>query len=166
MAEVLLITRQDIIRYSNLSGAVDTDKMIGFIKLAQDIHLEQILGTDLMNRIKTDIEAGTLTAPYSTLLNKYIKPMLIHYSLLEIIPFNAYQVSNGGIFKHTSENSDSVSKSEIDFLAEKHRKIAISYSERFESHVRNNPSLYAEYYTNSGEDLHPNTEDFFNGWVL
>ena len=127
MREVLCITRNDIVRYSNLNGAVDSDKMIQFIKLAQDIHLETVLGTDLMNRLKSDIEAGTLTDPYLTLLNKYIKPMLIHYSLLEIIPFNAYQISNGGIFKHNSENSESVSKSEVDFLAEKHRKIAQNY---------------------------------------
>ncbi len=127
MSEVLFITRNDIVRYSNLNGAVDSDKMIQFIKLAQDIHLETVLGTDLMNRLKSDIEAGTLTDPYLTLLNKYIKPMLIHYSLLEIIPFNAYQISNGGIFKHNSENSESVSKSEVDFLAEKHRKIAQNY---------------------------------------
>ena len=166
MSEVLFITRNDIVRYSNLNGAVDSDKMIQFIKLAQDIHLENVLGTDLMNRLKSDIEAGTLTDPYLTLLNKYIKPMLIHYSLLEIIPFNAYQISNGGIFKHNSENSESVSKSEVDFLAEKHRKIAQNYRERFIKHVLNDSSKYPEYNSNSGEDIYPSKDNFFNGWVL
>ena len=166
MSEVLFITRNDIVRYSNLNGAVDSDKMIQFIKLAQDIHLETVLGTDLMNRLKSDIEAGTLSDPYLTLLNKYIKPMLIHYSLLEIIPFNAYQISNGGIFKHNSENSESVSKSEVDFLAEKHRKIAQNYRERFIKHVLNDSSRYPEYNSNSGEDIYPSKDNFFNGWVL
>ena len=105
--EALLITRQDIVKYSNLNGNLDSDKMQQFVKLAQDIHLERILGSDLLNKIKEDIIAGTLADPYLTLLTKYIKPMLIHYALVEIIPFNAYQIANGGIFKHNSENSDS-----------------------------------------------------------
>ena len=92
--------------------------------------------------------------------------MLIHYSLLEIIPFNAYQISNGGIFKHNSENSESVSKSEVDFLAEKHRKIAQNYRERFIKHVLNDSSKYPEYNSNSGEDIYPSKDNFFNGWVL
>ena len=81
--EALLITRQDIVKYSSLNGNLDTDRMQQFIKMSQDIHLERILGSDLLNRIKADIIAGTLTDPYLTLLTKYIKPMLIHWSLVK-----------------------------------------------------------------------------------
>ena len=36
--EALLITRKDIVKYSNLNGNLDSDKMQQFVKLAQDIH--------------------------------------------------------------------------------------------------------------------------------
>ena len=39
MAEALLITRNDIVRFTALNGNVDTDKFIQFIKIAQDIHI-------------------------------------------------------------------------------------------------------------------------------
>ena len=164
--EALLITRKDIVKYSNLNGNIDNDKMLQFVKLAQDIHLERILGTDLLQRIKADIIAGTLSDPYLTLLTTYIKPMLIHWSLVEIIPFNAFQIANGGVFKHNSENSDSVSKSEIDFLTEKYRKVADHYTERFTSYMCYNNSLFPEWQTNTEEDLRPRNDGAFCGWVL
>ena len=40
MAEALLITRDDIVRYTALNGNVDTDKFLQFIKIAQDIHIQ------------------------------------------------------------------------------------------------------------------------------
>ena len=164
--EALLITRQDIVKYSNLNGNLDSDKMQQFVKLAQDIHLERILGSDLLNKIKAEIIAGTLADPYLTLLTKYIKPMLIHYALVEIIPFNAYQIANGGIFKHNSENSDSVSKNEVDFLMEKYRKVAEHYTERFQKYMSFNGSTFPEWNSNSNEDISPVQDTPFSGWVL
>jgi hypothetical protein len=39
MAEALLISRNDLVKFTALNGNVDTDKFIQFIKIAQDIHL-------------------------------------------------------------------------------------------------------------------------------
>jgi hypothetical protein len=64
MATALLITRQDLVRYSVLDGNVDTDKFIGFVKKAQDIHIQAMLGTRLLEKIQADIIAGTLAEPY------------------------------------------------------------------------------------------------------
>lgn len=164
--EALLITRQDIVKYSSLNGNLDTDRMQQFIKMSQDIHLERILGSDLLNRIKSDIISGTLADPYLTLLTKYIKPMLIHWSLVEIIPFNAYQIANGGIFKHNSENSDSVSKNEVDFLMEKYRKVAEHYTTRFKDYMCFHSSQFPEWNSNSEEDMYPANDTPFSGWVL
>ena len=47
--------------------------------------------------------------------------MLIHFAMVDYLPFASYQVKNGGVFKHTSENSESVSKEELDYLIAKHR---------------------------------------------
>jgi hypothetical protein len=45
--------------------------------------------------------------------------MLIHYALVDYLPFAAYQVKNGGIFKHSSENGDAATKDEVDYLVQK-----------------------------------------------
>jgi hypothetical protein len=79
MAEALLISRTDVVKFTAMNGNVDTDKFIQFIKIAQDVHIQTMLGTDLLNKIKADIVANTLANPYLALLTDYIKPMLIHW---------------------------------------------------------------------------------------
>jgi hypothetical protein len=166
MAEALLITRTDLVRLTALGGNVDTDKFIQFIKIAQDIHIQGYLGTRLFDRIKDDIENDTLTNPYLNLLEKYIKPMLIHWAMVEYLPFAAYNIANKGVYKHTAENSDSVEKTEVDYLVEKERDIAQHYTQRFLDHMSNNSADYPEYNTTSGEDMYPNKNNFFKGWYL
>ena len=56
MAEILFITRDDIVRYTALNGNVDTDKFIQFIKIAQDVQIENYLGTKLVDKLKQLIE--------------------------------------------------------------------------------------------------------------
>ncbi len=37
MAEALFVTRKDIVKYTNVSGGVDTEKLIQYVKIAQNI---------------------------------------------------------------------------------------------------------------------------------
>jgi hypothetical protein len=39
--------------------------------------------------------------------------------MVDYLPFAAYQIKNGGISKHTSENAESVSKEEVDYSSRK-----------------------------------------------
>ena len=162
----LFIKRQDLVKNSILDGNVDTDKFIQYIKIAQEIHIRNYLGTDLYNKIAADIIAGTLSGDYLDLVNTYIQPMLIHYAMVDYLPFAAYQVKNGGVYKHTSENGESATKEEIDFLINKERDIAEYYTRRFIDYMSFNQASFPEYYTNSNDDIHPDTDATFNGWVL
>ena len=166
MAIALFIKRQDLVRNSILDGNVDTDKFIQYIKIAQEIHIRNYLGTDLYNRISNDIIAGTLAGDYLDLVNNYVQPMLIHYAMVDYLPFAAYQVKNGGVYKHSSENSETATKEEIDFLINKERDIAEYYTRRFIDYMSFNQESFPEYYTNSNDDIHPDTDATFNGWVL
>ena len=166
MATALFIKREDLIRNSILDGNVDTDKFIQFIKIAQQIHVRNYLGTDLYDKIGNDIIAGTLTGDYLTLVNKYIQPMLIHYAMVDYLPFAAYQVKNNGVYKHTSENAETVNKSEIDYLVNKEREFAEYYTRRFIDFMSYNENLYPEYRSNTNDDIHPDSDATFNGWVL
>jgi hypothetical protein len=166
MAVALFIKREDLVRNSILDGNVDTDKFIQFIKIAQEIHIRNYLGTDLYNKISADIIAGTLSGDYLELTNTYIQPMLIHYAMVDYLPFSAYQIKNGGVFKHISENAESATKEEIDYLVQRERDIAEYYTRRFIDYMSFNQESFPEYYTNSNDDIHPDTDATFNGWVL
>lgn len=166
MAEVLLITTTDIKRNSIIDGNVDVDKFIQYLKIAQDIHIQQYLGTDLLQALQTKIEGGTLTGDYLELLTTYVKPMLIYWALVEYYPFAAYTIGNGGVYKHSSESSETATKEEIDFLVEKARTTAQHYTRRFVDYICFNTSKFPEYNSNTDSDVSPNGDATFNGWVL
>ena len=127
MATALFIKRSDLVKNTIMSGSVDTDKFIQYIKIAQQIHIRNYLGTDLYNKIS---------------------------------------VTNGGVFKGNSENAQTASKSEVDYLVNKEREFAEYYTRRFIDYMNYNSNLFPEYNTNSNDDIYPDHEATFNGWVL
>jgi hypothetical protein len=245
MAEALLITRQDVVKFTAMNGNVDTDNFIQYVKIAQDIHIQNFLGTDLLQKLQAEIilansgiptaitvseqgtgyttatgvtttggtgtgltlditaagglvtdadidNAGTgykvndvividggnddaeitidtlysIPTDYNNLLVTYVKPMLIHWAMVEYLPFAAYTIANKGVYKHNSENATNVEKVEIDFLIEKERSIAQHYTERFIEHISFNNDKFPEYNSNSNGDMYPDTNNNYQGWYL
>jgi hypothetical protein len=166
MAEALLVTRNDIVKFTAMNGNVDTDKFIQFVKIAQDIHIQNYTGTNLINKIKADILDDTLAGNYLSLTEAYLKPMLIHWAMVEYLPFAAYTIANKGVYKHSSENSENVQKNEVDFLIEKERQIAQHYTERFINYISFHNNLFPEYYNNQNGNMYPDSMNNYTGWYI
>ena len=168
MATVLFINRTDLVRNSIIDGNVDTDKYIQFIKLAQEIHIQNYMGTkmyDALTAAMPNID-DPANARWKNLLDDYIVSMLIWFAQVDYIPFASYQIRNGGMFKHRSENADTVSKEEVDYQVEKARTNAEWYSRRFIDYMSFNQTLFPEYTSNTNDDIYPSYDATFNGWVL
>jgi hypothetical protein len=168
MATVLFINRTDLIRNSIMDGNIDSSKFLQFCKISQEIDIQEILGTQMYNALSLAIPQinDPINARWKTILDDYVTPMLIWYAQANYYPFAAYQIKNGGVFKHTSENSQSVDKNEIDYLVEKARTNAEWYSRRFIDFMGFNQATYPEYVSNKNDDIYPSNDATFNGWVL
>ena len=166
MAKVLLISNKDLVKFTALNGNIDPDKVMHFIQIAQDVYLQQYLGSKLLAKLLTDTANNTLTNNYSNLIDIYLKPMLIHFSAVELYPFIAYSISNKGVYKHSAENSEVVSKNEVDYLVEKERVIAENYAQRFLNYMKYNHELYPEYYDVYNEDIAPKFKTDLTSWYL
>ena len=166
MAQVLFIKVQDLKKNTILDGNVDVDKLLPYIKLAQEIHIQNFLGTKLYEALETKITGDTLTGDYLTLVNNYIQPALIHFAMMDYLPFAAYQVKNAGVFKHISENAESVTKNEVDYLVNKEREFAEYYIRRMIDYLSFNNNNFLEYNQNSNDDVYPDKDNLFNSWVL
>ena len=167
MATTLFITPKDLKSNTILNGNVDADLFIQFIKIAQQMHVQNFIGTQLYNAITNKIDTSTLTGNYLNLVNDYIQPMLIHFAMVDYLPFANYQIRNGGVFKHRSENSETPTREELDILVQKHRTFADFYAKRFVDYMSINASAtFPEYFTNSNSDMYPDQNPNPSGWVL
>jgi|TARA_R100001443_G_scaffold49375_2_gene61714 hypothetical protein len=166
MAKALFVTRQDISVFTAANGNIDNDKLLPFINQAQDIHIQNYLGTDLYDKIQADIVAGTLAGVYLTLVTDYVKSMLLHWSMVEYLPYAGVNIANGGIYTKNPENSTALSKDHVDALIEKSRDTAQFYTRRFIDYMTYNLSSYPEYQSNSNDDMYPDDIAENRGWVL
>ena len=167
MATVLFINRTDLVKNTILNGNVDTDTFIQFIKIAQQMHVQNYLGTQLYNKITQLIEDNDLDKDYLDLVVEYVQPMLIHYAMVDYLPFANYQIRNGGVFKHRSENSESTTKEELDLLVQKHRSFASFYTQRFVDYANFFATQrFPEYWTNRNNDIFPDSKTNHINWVL
>jgi len=164
--KALFVSTDDLKRYSVLSGNIDSDKFIQFISIAQEMHVIEYLGTRLYERLQDDIINDSLNADYQKLLETYVKPLTIHWALVEYMSFAPYQVTNKGVYKHISETSDSVSVEEVNSLVEKHRDIAQNYTRRFIDFMIYNQTTYPEYNQNKNDDIYPSFDSSWGGWEL
>lgn len=164
--KALFITLEELKRKSIIDGNVDTDKLIQFVEVAQDTVIQNYLGTKLYDTLQAGVIGNNLSVNNATLVNTYIKPMLIWYTQATYLPYAAYQISNGGIYKHNSENATSVSESEITKLTRHATETADFYAKRFIDYIDDNLELYPDYIGNQDGGMYPERDVNFTGWVL
>tara|TARA_S200002703_G_scaffold159727_1_gene174373 strand:+ start:5761 stop:6258 length:498 start_codon:yes stop_codon:yes gene_type:complete len=164
--KALFITLEELKRKSIIDGNVDTDKLIQFVEVAQDTVIQNYLGTKLYDTLQAGVIGNNLSANNATLVNTYIKPMLIWYTQATYLPYAAYQISNGGIYKHNSENATSVSESEITKLTRHATETADFYAKRFLDYMNDKSELYPDYIGSQDGGMYPFRDVNFTGWVL
>jgi hypothetical protein len=168
--KALFITINDLKRKSIIDGNVDADKLIQFIEVAQDTHIQNYLGGLLYKKLQTLIINDTISdaanSDYKSLLDDYIKPMLVWFTQSSYLPFAMYQISNGGVFKHRSENSETISLEEMRMMLSKVTETAEFYTRRFVDYMDYNSTLFPEYVSSTNGEMYPDKDVNFNSWVL
>lgn len=169
--KALFISIDDLKKKSIIDGNVDSDKILQFVEVAQDTHIQNYLGGALYSKLQALIVAAEINdvgnADYKTLLTEYVKPMLIWYSQATYLPFSLFQVKNGGIYKHTSENADAITKDELDYIIQRTRDNAEFYTKRFLDYMCANSTLYPEYTSNTTGEMYPDKSvNYTGGWFL
>ena len=163
---VLFVSEDTIKKSTTINGNVDVELLLPYIKVAQDIHIHQLLGTDLYDKIANDISTSSLGGNYKTFTDEYIQPVLIHYSLYECLPFLSYKIMNKDIVRKISETSTPADLEDIKYMREIVKNTAEYYSTRLVDYLCNNNHLFPEYNTNSNGDLAPTKDTYFSGIVL
>ena len=148
-----------------INGNVDGEVLEPFIIVAQNLHIEQITGTNLYNKLIADITAGSVTGVYKTLLDDYIQPALLQWSLFECLPFINYNFTNKSISTQDSDNSTAVSLEDVKYLRANIKDVAEYYSTRAIAYLKDNEDSFDELGTNGDDcsDIAASNEAYFSG---
>lgn len=169
--KALFITIKDLKAKSIISGTTDADKLIHFIEVAQDMHIQNYLGGRLYDKMQLLVTSGDIdlvaNADYKALRDDYIKPMLIWFTQSEYLPFAMFKIDNGGISKHKGEVDNYVDFSDVDRMMSKINDRAEFYTKRFVDYMCFNSNLFPEYTQNQNGDMYPDKDpNGFSSFVL
>ena len=170
MAYVLFITRNDIIKNTPLQGAIDADKLLPFVRTAQDKYLMDLLGTVLFDYLQDKIATntfGTLNVYYQDLMDDHIKNTLIWYSCVEYIPFSSISFKSEGAVKHLSDQSVAPGKNEIDYLKQQAQQNADYYATRLQNYLISYSNQIPQYLESVGNQtqIYPNMSNTYFGGI-
>jgi hypothetical protein len=124
-----IITADQILQLTGVSGDIDENILNPNIKKAQDLQLNRIFGDALYNKIVTDYPA--FTGVYSTIYNDYALPILANWSIAYHVKKNFAEINDIGNSKKKTDNSDPLSASDNDVLWKNYVEDATAYELKF-----------------------------------
>ena len=164
MAYVLFISEQKLVDSTSIYGSVDSSLLLPYVRQAQRLYCETKLGTDLTQKLKDLIIAGTVNSVgneyYKELLNDYIGDYLPNMSLYMAFPFLRFKIEAGNIYSKTSETGVALTTAEAQHLRSEILNTGEYFIERMIDFIKNNISRFPEYNTNSGADVSPDGSGF------
>lgn len=110
--QIPIISEELFKLHSPVTSNTDITEFIPYISIAQELHIEPVLGEPLMSELKTQIESNTLTPENSDLIIK-IAPALSFYAVYQALPFHWATIVNKGVTIRESENSKGVDIKDI-----------------------------------------------------
>ena len=138
MRNILLISEDKVKTLSNLDANVFGKWLLPSIREAQDINLQQIIGSCLYNYILTLVETGEIAddanAKYKDLLDNEITDFLIYQSLVNVIPKININLANFGVAISNDEHIQTLSQGNVDLVRGYYQGIADVYQKRLQNY--------------------------------
>ncbi len=101
---VFLTTEQKILDKTPLDKNLLSHNLKPAMILSQKINATQLLGDSLIDKIYSEIEAGTLSGVYKTLVDEYIVAMVTYWSVYYDLTDMLSNAGNRGLKIDHSEN--------------------------------------------------------------
>ena len=138
MSYVLFISEARLKKLTAVHDNVEPQELTPFVVQAQDIYIQEILGTRFYQTLKDKITNDTVTGYYQTLLNEYIAPTLANYSVYLAFPSLNYKIKNKAVLTPTSEESQSTDLTSLKYVRGSVLDTAQFYAERTREYLRDN----------------------------
>lgn len=148
MNRILLISEDYIKTNSNLNENVWGEYLTPAIREAQDIGLQQIVGSCLYNSILSKVADGSITATtessYKTLLDDYVQPYLMYQVITDLVPIIGVKLANIGVVRSNDEYVQNLTEDERHNIKQYYQYKADFYCRRLQQFLLTNRELFTE----------------------
>lgn len=141
----LLIQASRIKAFSVISENLDNKLIEPTIIATQDLDLCNIIGDDLYDAICTQVDAASVSAANTTLLNDYIEPFLINKVIANCVIDLTYKLRNKAIMTTTSDFGQVANLTDLSKVQGQYNNRAEGYKRKMEKFICDNSTDYPLY---------------------
>lgn len=146
-----LITEEYFKTYSPISDNYNIKDIKPYFHVAEKLWIEPIIGTPLYEELLDEVEKNEVTPENATLLLN-IYPLLAFAIVYESLPFVGYHLSQVGITKGKSENSEPVSINDVNYISTQLRNQCETMKKLLKKFLDENAEHYPLYYADNTVD--------------
>ncbi len=163
---VLFISEGRLKAITAIDDNVEPDDLVPYVVQAQDIYIQDILGTTMYNSLKTAVSASTLTDAETVLIDNYIAPTAANYALYLALPTLNYKIKNKSVLNPSSEESDNTTLDEIKYLRQSVEDTAQFYAQRTIEYLNANDTEFPDYVNPDSDYMLPNKRSQYNHGIF
>ena len=150
MTTTFIISEEKLRFFTDLNDSVDTSLLKNAVREAQDITLQRIIGTKLYNKILSEIDAGTLTGVYKSLVDDYIQDFLLYAAYYEALEAIYIRPRNNGLLTPTGgENSINTDRSLFNTKRQNTENKMEFYADKLAAYLAEEQAQFPELNTNN-----------------
>lgn len=142
MTNILFISEDYVKSNSNLNDNMFGKNLLPAMREAQDVYLQQIIGSTLYNKLIDLIDQETIgeteNALYKDLLDNQIRPYLLYQTLVQLIPVINAKLVNFGSSQSNDEHLVNLSQGDVAVLTGHYQNMADFYCRRLQEYILNN----------------------------
>jgi hypothetical protein len=141
----LLVSEEKLKAFTTINVNTSPDLLIPYILQAQDIYLQTYIGSTYYMQLKAQVVNNTVSSNNQFLLDNYIGSALCNFGLFMALPFLKYKIFGKSVVSPTSENSESTTLQELQFLMDQVKSAGESYMKRMIEWMVNHPGDFPAY---------------------
>ena len=162
---VLFISETYVKNNTLIDENVDVRLLLPSITDAQELRIHPICGTPLYDDLKAKITATTLNADEIKLLDEYIAPSMLQWTMYECSASMLFKYRNKSVATKSSENSQPIDFQDLQFLRDEWKNKAEERDKRLINYLGDNSTLFPKYNENS-DDLNPRRTAYQTSFYL
>jgi hypothetical protein len=160
-----LMTAEYLKQRMPIHGNVDDKLLNQTILDCQEMFVQELIGSGLYDELVAQIDAATLTALNTTLLDDYITPAMLQWCMAGVVKPISYRFTDVGVQKKETEQSVSISDDRVQTIEDDYRSKAQFYGRRLTAYLIENEDDYPLYCNpGTGVDvIHPRSGRYQTG---
>jgi hypothetical protein len=154
MANALFLSIKYLQDNTPINANVDANELYKFAKTAEDIHVQEVIGTKLYDYLKGIVVSSKASPPVTispndTTLLTYLRDALIWFTIYDALPFISTKIRNIGLVQQSGDNITNASDKSEAMLRQEVLNKATAYMNKVKRYLCMYPTLYSEFKCNS-----------------